>query len=246
MNAIFLTTVVAAAALSLVHVFAGNLRFLDVIPRSRWLSFAGGVAVAYVFVHVLPELRAAQEVVARTGLPVFRFLEHHVYLMALLGLSVFYGLERAVKQARRRKPAAEGPEAATPGVFWVHMTSFAVYNALVGYLLLHREERGLANLTLYVAAMVLHFVVNDYGLRQDHQGPYHRVGRWLLAAAVWAGWLISMLTEVPEIVSSLLFSFLAGGVVLNTLKEELPEERQSRFWAFVLGVAGYAALLVAA
>jgi hypothetical protein len=34
--------------------------------------------------------------------------------------------------------------------------------------------------------------------------------------------------------------------VLNVLKEELPEERQSRFLPFALGVVTYAALLVAA
>jgi hypothetical protein len=38
---------------------------------------------------------------------------------------------------------------------------------------------------------------------------------------------------------------MAGGVILNVLKEELPEERQSKFWAFALGAAIYAALLVA-
>lgn len=31
---------------------------------------------------------------------------------------------------------------------------------------------------------------------------------------------------------------------LNVLKEELPEERQSRFWAFATGVVGCAALLL--
>ena len=33
--------------------------------------------------------------------------------------------------------------------------------------------------------------------------------------------------------------------MLNVLKEEVPSERQSRFGAFVLGAAGYAALLLA-
>ena len=42
-----------------------------------------------------------------------------------------------------------------------------------------------------------------------------------------------------------LFAFLAGGVVLNVMKEELPEERQSRFGAFLLGVAGYGGVLLA-
>ena len=42
-----------------------------------------------------------------------------------------------------------------------------------------------------------------------------------------------------------LFALLAGGIILNVLKEELPEERKSRFWAFALGAGTYAALLLA-
>lgn len=42
------------------------------------------------------------------------------------------------------------------------------------------------------------------------------------------------------------FAFLAGGMILNVLKEELPEERESRFTAFLSGAAGYAALLLLA
>ncbi len=41
-----------------------------------------------------------------------------------------------------------------------------------------------------------------------------------------------------------LTAFLGGGVVLNVLKEEVPSERQSRFWAFAPGAVGYAALLL--
>ncbi len=32
---------------------------------------------------------------------------------------------------------------------------------------------------------------------------------------------------------------------MNVLKEELPEERKSRFWAFALGAVLYAAILLA-
>ena len=39
--------------------------------------------------------------------------------------------------------------------------------------------------------------------------------------------------------------FLAGHVVLNVLKEELPEDRESKFSAFALGSGAYAALLLA-
>ena len=52
--------------------------------------------------------------------------------------------------------------------------------------------------------------------------------------------------DVSEAALAVLFAFLAGGVVLNVLKEELPEERQSRFWAFALGASAYAAILLLA
>ncbi|WP_207956223.1 hypothetical protein [Rubrobacter marinus] len=100
-------------------------------------------------------------------------------------------------------------------------------------------------LLLFFLAMALHFVVNDHGLREQHKSAYRRVGRWVLSAAILLGWMLGLLVEVPEFVVAAITAFLAGGTVLNVLKEELPEERESRFWAFALGVALYATILLA-
>lgn len=227
--------VVLAVALAAVHVFAGRLRFLDVVPRSRWLSGAGGVSIAYVFVHVLPEL--ASRAAAVSDLFVAGFLEHHVYLVALVGFAAFYGLERFAAES------GTGP-GESAGVFWIHVGSFAAYNALIGYLLLHREEPGVRSLVLFAVAMGLHFVVNDFGLRRHHRGAYDRRGRWLLAGAVLVGVALGSAVEVGDAALGVLFAFLAGGVVLNVIKEELPEERESRFGAFALGAAAYTAVLL--
>lgn len=243
------------AGFVLVHLFGGRLRFLDGVPRSRWLSMAGGVSVAYVFLHVLPELAKAQETISGGG-TIVPWIEHHAYLVALFGLAVFYGLERLVK-ASRSAEATDGVGAVGDrgddlgretssgmGVFCLHVASFAVYNALIGYLLVHREEQDLRGLLFYSVAMGLHFLANDFGLRQDHRQTYYRVGRWVLTAAIVVGWGVGLATEIHEAAVGALFAFLAGGVVLNVLKEELPEERQSRFGAFALGAGVYALLLV--
>lgn len=234
-----------AVILALVHLFSGKLRFLDRTPRSIWLSVSGGVSVAYVFVHILPELSQAQETIKGTVGKALLFLEHHVYLLALLGLAVFYGLERAAKLSRQRNHKVGKGDVTSEGVFWVHIVSFAFYNALIGYLLLHREEPEIQSLLFFFMAMALHFVVNDNGLREHHKRAYKKIGRWILAAAIICGWAIGLGTQLSKAAIALLFAFLAGGVVLNVLKEELPEERQSRFWAFALGATIYSALLVA-
>ena len=87
--------------------------------------------------------------------------------------------------------------------------------------------------------------MNDHGLREHHKHTYLRTGRWVLAIAVVLGWVVGLLTEIPEVAIAVLTAFLAGGVVLNVLKEELPEKRESRFWAFALGAAAYTVLLLA-
>lgn len=235
----------AALVFVLVHLFVGRLRFLDVEPRSRWLSFAGGIAVAYVFLHILPELAAHRATFAE-GLGVGEAAaEAWVYLLALAGLAVFYGLERAAKRSRGRSRASAGVDVVEGRTFALHLGAFALYNVLIGYLLLHREEPGIAPLLLFATAMTLHFVVNDFGLRTDHKHRYDLSGRWILSAAVVAGWALGVFVDVPEVAVGFLFAFLAGGVVLNVLKEELPEERESRFWPFAAGAVGYAGVLLA-
>jgi hypothetical protein len=256
MDALTLVALLASLVLAVVHVITPALRFLRGIPRSAWLSIAGGVSVAYVFVHLLPELAAGEEKLGRSlGTTSVWFAERHVYLVALLGLATFYGLQRlaAASKGETAAPArptagraAASPEGATTSaaVFWIHMASFGVYNALVGYLLLHLERRTVTSLVFFAVAMALHFVVTDFGLNEDHQERYRSIGRWILTAAVLIGFAIGARTELSDVAVSVLIAFLAGGVILNVLKEEVPTERRSRFWAFALGMAVYTALLL--
>ncbi|WP_205478932.1 hypothetical protein [Sphingomonas arenae] len=233
------------ATFVLVHVFGNRLRFLATTPRSVWLSAAGGVSVAYVFVHLLPELAEHQETLGERARDAgfFASVESHAYLIALLGLVLFYGVERFARTAGGARLGSGRAETPLP-VFWIHLGAFAIYNVLIGYLLVHREEADLRGLIIYAVAMSLHFVVNDQGLREQHGSTYHRYGRWVLAVAPVAGLVIGVATQVSPLLLSTLFAILAGGVILNVLKEELPEERESRFAAFAFGTALYAALLL--
>lgn len=237
-----MSTLVAATILALTHVFAGNVRFLRVIPRSVWLSGASGISVAYVFLHLLPDLIARQDGLRRALGGMGGALNREpVFVVALAGLSVFYGLERMAMTAR--KPEAGEDECDMP-VFWIHVMSFAIYNALVGYLLPGVERRGEVPLRFFTLAVATHFLVNDYGLRDHFRRAYDRTGRWIVAAAVLVGWAVGTVTTMSPLVTTPLVAFLAGGIILNVLKEELPEHRKSRYSAFLLGMVGYSALIL--
>jgi hypothetical protein len=224
----------ALGFLAFLHLIAGRLRFLDVLPRSRWLSAAGGISVAYVLVHLLPELARGQASVADSG--AIGFVEDHVYIVTLLGFAVFYGVELV----SRRHESGEGSPA---GAFWLSMGSFAIYNAIIGYLVVHREEDGTRTLVFFTLALGLHFVVNDHALRERHRDAYHDLGRWLIVLALAIGWLIAKLTDISDAALGVLIAFIAGGVILNVMKEELPQDRQSSFTAFAAAAAGYTIVL---
>lgn len=236
--AALLAVVVLAAA----HVVASKLRSISFIPRSWMLSVASGVSVAYVFVHLLPEVAQAQADVEEVASGVFGALERHAYLLALVGLVVFYGLEQlAVSSAGR----AVGDTTARGAPFWLSMATFSLYGALVGHLVVRRaRDDDWQGMALFTLALALHFVVNDLGLRHHHQRAYDRIGRPTLIGALVAGWASALVFEVPEPAIGLVVAFLAGGIVLNVLKEELPEDRSSHFGAFAGGAAGFAALLL--
>ncbi|WP_412068734.1 hypothetical protein [Rubrivirga sp. IMCC43871] len=235
---------VLSAGLALVHLLAGRLRFLEATPRSRTLSAAGGISVAYVFAHLLPEVAAGQEALAEAGLRGGVLDGSHAWLLALAGLVVFYGLEQLAQRSRER--SSEGGDRTEAEVFWVHMGSYGLYNVLVGYLLAADPlDAALVSRLTFAAAMALHFLVNDVGLRDHHKARYTAVGRYVLATAVVGGAGLGLAGQVPESLIAGLVAFLAGSVVLNVLKEELPDERESRFWPFAAGAFGFAALLAA-
>lgn len=236
-----LLTALLAASLALAHILAARLPAVADRHRRRWLSFAGGVAVAYVFIYILPELVEYQRII-RDSAPPF-FAGRHIFLVALLGMCIYYGVERLAITFRTAR-ASEDEGRVNQRIFWVHIGSFAVYNALVGYLLVREFQETTAR-AIFAVAIGMHFLVNDYALEQHHLDDYRRRGRWILSAAVLAGWALAASYQMPEPVIAVLFAFLAGGIVVNVMKEELPEERQGRFVAFLVGAAIYTALLLA-
>jgi hypothetical protein len=241
---------VAAAALSAVHLGAGHLRFLGGVPRRWLLSAFSGVSIAYVAVHLLPEVAAGQEVLgAATDGGALRDLERHAWLLLLAGLVSFYALELVTRRARGETVDGDDdgarPERTTAGIYSLSIGSFAAYNVLVGYLLPERAGDGGA-LALFTLALGVHFVVNDFGLQDHHRDRYEHLGRWILATAVLVGWGLRLVGHVPTEVRAAMVAFLAGGIVLNVLKEELPEPRRSRIAPLVGGALAYSALLLIA
>src|SRR5262245_34376205 len=198
--------------------------------RRRYISAAAGISVAYIFIDVLPELEAQRKVVIEaSGDNELFFAEQRIYMLALLSFVVMYGLQHMVLVSReKRREGVKAGEA--DALYWLQLFGFAAYSALIGYLLVERGERGAPALATYTFAMAVHFLIVDHSLTEEHGGAYGWRGRSLLAASAIAGWCIASTGPLSAVSVARLFAVLAGGVVITSLRTELPDDRTGRFW----------------
>ena len=235
---------ILAIGLAFIHAFVSKINIFSFIPEHRWFSFAGGVSIGYVFLEIFPELSHAQEELEHSAIPFLAYLENHIYIISLLGLLAFYGLDILALTSRRFNQMVHSNDNTSSSVFWIHITAFAILNAIFGYLLQEVGNHTLFQCILFFVAVALHFFVIDRHLREHHKTPYDKIGRWLLTAAIMIGAIVGQSTHLNEAAISIIWSFLAGSMILNILKRELPDEQQSCFWSFIGGTALYTGLLL--
>lgn len=233
---------VIAVALAGLHLSAPRIRKWPVVPESATGSFAGGLAVTYVFLHLLPEIAEGNQTVGEALANVITptpLLDLAIFLVALIGFTVFYGLERLADRhddhADTRSPA---------GVYALHLGSFAVYNFLITYTMALRLRTGVAFAVLFAVAMGLHFVLTDRGLEEHYPTRFNLRGRLVLASALLTGWVASaLLAPSSTLLVALMTALLGGSILLNVFLHELPSNRTSSFGWFLVGLLLYAVLL---
>jgi hypothetical protein len=193
-------------------------------PRKWWLSFSGGVAVAYVFIHLIPELHKITSV---AGDPL-------TFSLALIGTIVYFGAAKFVKQSK------SSPDSRL--AFIIQMTALIPYFFAVGYFL--ERSNTLTALGSYTIAVGLHLIGFGFDQKEDHGERYTIWVAGTLAVVLIAGTIISYFYKFDELTLDLLLAFVTGGILLNSIKEEIPTANQSSFWAFAVGAVSIGFLLL--
>ncbi len=239
-------TLAATVVFALAFIIGGRLHRPGDIRRRSLMSFSGGAAVSYIFIHLSPELEHARDVfleeTAHLDIP---FASYIIYLATMLSFVFFYGIEQFVMSEKKKKEISESSDGEeSTRVFWVHVGVFGAYAWLVSYLLVDSLETGPVPIGFYAAAMGLHFLSVGHGMHREYKSLYDRIGAWVLASCAFAGWVTGMLVNLEKPVVAVLLGFVAGGVIVNTMIEELPREKEGRFVPFVIGAVVYTTLLL--
>lgn len=218
---------VAVLIVALTHLFATRIEKAAGRRLPLLLSLAGGIAVGYVFVALLPKMGyyTGLYMDAEPGRPDVGRLR--LYLFGLLGFLVYFAADRF--HAR-----AEGGNAA----LLLHGTVFAAYSALVGYLIPYSEESRIGHVPHIAVGVIMatHLFAVDHQLRAWHGAAYDRTLRFVLAGAVVAGWCIGLWLPLGKDAVAIWSSILAGGILVNVFSEEFPKGGRGDARALLAGV----------
>jgi len=197
-----------------------------------FISFAGGVSVAYVFLDMLPDLVEYNKPIGEYLISnqwLTPFTELLIYIVALVGFLIYYGLDLLAEryQSVQRDSLV---------VYRLHLVMFSFYNILITHTIALRAETGVMYTVLYTFAMMLHFVLIDRNFSQMYPMRFSHVGRIILVIALFIGWLLSIIFDpINVLFVAFMMAFLAGSILFNVFREELPNSDLASFRWFVLG-----------
>ena len=160
----------------------------------------------------------------------------------LCGFVYFYGQHQALARSSKREVQARAGQVSN-WLYHFQICGFAVYVWLVTYLQVNSIEEVQGSTLFYTIAMGMHFFLIEYALKREQGAMYSKTGKNILAAAALLGWGVGVffVMSVPVVIT--LMSFVAGGIIMNTMMLEMPREQESRFLYFLAGVFLYSGLI---
>ena len=233
---------ISVCILLLTPLLVGRMHFLN---QERWHSVGAGFAISYVFLDILPHLASKQEKLqSMIGTGIGAYLEHHAYLLALTGFVIYMGMAVVARNFRiNQSVAAVQPK--PHALVYIMVLGFSAYSFMIGYMIGEQPEHRYEPVIIFTLAMALHMAGVDHMLRENYPSTYDKLFRYLLAAATFSGWLLGFVTTAPDATFALMFSFLAGAIIIVAFVFELPVVMGGqRYWLFVAGVTGFSALLL--
>lgn len=204
-------------------------------------SFGAGMAVAYVFMHMMPELHEVRRTFASSVSMPLPYEGKVTYFLALLGFLTFYRLRYLHKTVPKTTEAGQAGPA-----FGLQIGGFSAYIWLLGYMLVNSLHETETSIALYAVAIGFHLLAVDRAFREEHGAAYERTGRLVLASMSGIGWGAGLLFAFPQHVLALLVAFLSGAIIMNSTVMELLSATDGRFWPMIAGGSLYGLILLAA
>ena len=238
---LWISSILCVLVIASAHWLASKIATRPDREQVRWASFGGGAGIAYVFVHLLPELASHGQALSKA--PVMEtfaptpITEALLFLIALAGIMVTYSLDVLATHERQAGRVAGS----------LHTLNFAAISYLYAYSLPSLISTGLAYGVLFTIAISAHVLLADRTMAARHPTIFRTRTRWLGTAALVLGLLhAALLHPVADLNLAIATAFLGGGLLMAVFREELPAVNRTRLGWLVAGTVSMASLLLLA
>lgn len=202
------------------------------LKQQRITSFASGLVVAYIFLHMLPSLVESRDhiykLLANTTL-MTQSKDLIIFVAALVGFEVFYFFERCSIGGNVSDSVIKKRN------FRIHLSLYFVYNFLITYSLLLSIEANFFYTVLYVLVVSIHFILTDNHFNRHFKEYFNYKAHLILAAGLILGFITSIgLYPVQLYIAAVMTALLSGAILYNAFTEEITLTREtSIFWFFI-------------
>lgn len=222
-------SLLAALSLALMYLFGPQIhKLLRRRRESVVVSFGGGLAAAYVFLQLLPEIEASHKML----------FENSAYFIALVSFLFYFGTEMYL-QSRTSSDSSGGRSDST---YWFHLALSWITVWLLIFALPEELADDLVLAVILSLVIGLRLLYKDYVLHAHHATAYESASRYILALAPLTAWLARTLLNPSELVVDLLIAVLIGFLFYNVFTNELPGHSNFIFRWFLAGAAVYVLL----
>lgn len=182
-------------------------------------SFSGGLAVAYIFLIIIPEIITVSE-------------EHDIngLVLLLLGFGVFHVVLKLIVKYSSEKQEKEYL------LEELHVVSAAVYSFLLTFAIIDIiQEDFLQGLVLF-GVILLHTIISDISNLGQNEKYSIKLKLEALIGATLLGGVLAIAGVLSPQLTDIIFAFAAGAIIYITIREEVPMDSRGFPAYFIVGM----------
>lgn len=213
-----------------------DLNLLHKIDEAILNSFAAGIGVVYIFIHMLPQLAHRQAVLMDSFYDVNLLgSSFAIYIVALIGFIFFYLFDQILVYTDQL-PTKVYEKTMERSIYWANVFFVVAYNMMIGYVVGSYNLNSVSYQLIFLLAYFIHFIALKWGIYHVSPALYNDRARYPIALGLFIGYFIALFFNISENIFIIIEALITGAMILMVFKHELPNEKDSRNTAFLVGI----------
>lgn len=197
------------------HIFFKKLR-----TNQKLVSFSAGVAIAYIMLHLFPEIASSALIDGRK-----------LFLFALLGFVSLNLIEQYIyKEIGKLRNLSSYHRS-------IHVIYFFIYNFLIGAVLVVFAAKGLKQTLLFFVPFLLYIIAEILPQEFTFKSTISKV--FYSMAPVFGAVIGTYSIDYFASIFGELISFITGTLLYIVIRESLPSDKAEKPIYFLIGVLLY-------